>query len=157
MMYAYNSYAEIEKSYNNRVGGWGSGGGYTSYRGKFAGESDVNALVLDSGAYQTSSTILKRYQYPKIIAKGASGTADGASIYIAYYDNVDNTDTKRGIKFRSFKVGDNLTGGSRNMAGTMKSNFSGYTVTITGTTAMQRTWVGYTNKDDRNGRQDVGE
>ena len=159
MMYAYHSYAETEKSYNSSVGGWGSGGGYTGYRGKFAGESGVNALALDSLAYQTSYSTLERYQYPKIIAKGSSDAAEGASIYIAYYDAVENTATKRGIKFRSFKVGDSLTDGSRNMNGTIKSNFAGCTVSVSGTTtgSSYRIWGGYSNPNNSNGRQNVGE
>ena len=157
MMYAYHSYAELEKSYMNKVGGWGAGSGYSGYNGKFAGEVGNNALVLDSLAYKTSSSILERYRYPKILAKGDSNTAAGASVYIAYYDAVNNDTTKQGIKFRSFKIGDNLTGGTRSMANTIKSNFDGYSVKIeTSGNPSWRTWRGYFHPNDSNGRQEVG-
>ena len=158
MMYAYHSYAELEKSYMNKVGGWGAGSGYSGYNGKFASEVGNNALVLDSLAYKTSSSILERYRYPKILAKGDSNTAAGASVYIAYYDAVNNDTTKQGIKFRSFKIGDNLTGGTRSMANTIKSNFDGYSVKIeTVGNPVWRVWRGYNNPNDSNGRQEVGE
>ena len=158
MMYAYHSYAELEKSYMDKVGGWGPGSSYSGYKGKFAGESGNNALVLDSLAYKTSSSILERYCYPKILAKGDSDTVTGASVYIAYYDAVNNADTKQGIKFRSFKIGDNLTGGTRDMANTIKSNFADYSVRIVSAgNPVWRTWKGYNNQNDSNGRQEVGE
>ena len=158
MMYAYHSYAELEKSYMDKVGGWGPGSSYSGYKGKFAGESGNNALVLDSLAYKTSSSILERYCYPKILAKGDSDTVTGASVYIAYYDAVNNADTKQGIKFRSFKIGDNLTGGTRDMANTIKSNFVDYSVSIVSAgNPPWRTWRGYVHPNDSNGRQEVGE
>lgn len=45
------------------------------------------------------------------------------------------------------------------MNGTIKSNFDGYTVSVSGTTtgSSYRAWGGYSNPNNSNGRQNVGE
>ncbi|UTC64708.1 hypothetical protein E4O00_00175 [Treponema sp. OMZ 788] len=156
MMYAYDRYAETETSASGNRGGWVPGSGYSNYKGKYAGEPGINALALDP-LHHKSTSILERYVYPKIIAKGQSDTSDGATVYIAYYDTVENTNTKKGIKFRSFKVGNALNGGSRNMHGTIKSNFEGYKVTVETNTSGARSWKQYENSDNANGRQNVAD
>jgi len=106
MSVIYNRYAE-QHTWSNGwyTDGWGDGTQYNGYGGVVANQEDNNAIAIDS-INNAPGALIGRYQNLKILAKGDSTTATGASMYMAYYD--DNTVNKN-IIFRTFKIGTDNT------------------------------------------------
>ncbi len=95
--------------YGTFTGGWGNGTGWSNmsdgrtnptYYIERAEETGNNAISLESMDYG-NGTLIGRYQNIKMVAKGNSTNANGASIYMAYYD--DNT-TTNDVIFRTFQI-----------------------------------------------------
>lgn len=103
----YNDYAEDQTwVYNGRTtytDGWAGGTGYNGYGGVYSYDGDNNAISLETTSFG-NGTLIGRYQNVRMAVKGDSTTRDGASVYMAYYD--DNT-TNKDIIFRTFKIGTN--------------------------------------------------
>ena len=106
----YNDYAEDQTWWDNSTGqwvnrtdGWAGGVGYSGYNGVFSYQADNNAISLETTSFG-NGTLIGRYQNIRMAVKGNSTTRDGASVYMAYYD--DNT-TDKDVIFRTFKIGTN--------------------------------------------------
>jgi hypothetical protein len=112
----YNSYASNHswRQYNRQNGtrytgawGWSSTAwsdmystDFTTAAIKFAEDNNNNAIALETVDYGDGLS-MGRYQNIKMIAKGTSTSQDGASIYMAYFD--DNT-TSKDVIFRTFQI-----------------------------------------------------
>jgi len=103
----YNDYAEDHtwnyNYYTSYTDGWAGGTGYSGYNGVFSYGADNNAISLETTSFG-NGTLIGRYQNIRMAVKGNSTTRDGASVYMAYYD--DNT-TDKDVIFRTFKIGTN--------------------------------------------------
>ncbi|MBR1614012.1 MAG: hypothetical protein IJ673_00890, partial [Treponema sp.] len=106
----YNDYAEDQTWWDNSTGqwvnrtdGWAGGVGYSGYNGVFSYQADNNAISLENTSFG-NGTLIGRYQNIRMAVKGNSTTRNGASVYMAYYD--DNT-TDKDVIFRTFKIGTN--------------------------------------------------
>ncbi len=106
----YNDYAEDQTWWDNSTGqwvnrtdGWAGGVGYSGYNGVFSYQADNNAISLENTSFG-NGTLIGRYQNIRMAVKGNSTKRNGASIYMAYYD--DNT-TDKDVIFRTFKIGTN--------------------------------------------------
>ena len=106
----YNDYAEDQTWWDNSTGqwvnrtdGWAGGVGYSGYNGVFSYQADNNAISLETTSFG-NGTLIGRYQNIRMAVKGNSTTGNGASVYMAYYD--DNT-TDKDVIFRTFKIGTN--------------------------------------------------
>lgn len=131
MVYFNHEFATSYTGGNGRDGGGNNG--YTSpYWSGFIGENssdeDNNAIELDSVNY-TPGLQLSRYKRPVLRTLGNATTTAGASLYLAYYDAFSSE-----LLFRSWKVGNNLTGGTHDLYGTYESTLSDRTVTSGDTT-----------------------
>lgn len=107
MSVIYDQYAE-NHTWSSYTDGWGDGVYYSGYGGVYANQENNNAISLESINFGNGA-LIGRYQNLKLLAKGDSTTATGASVYMAYYD--DNT-TNKNIIFRTFKVGQNTGWGN---------------------------------------------
>jgi large repetitive protein len=125
MSVVYDSYAENHTwtyNYYPRTtyrDGWGDGTGYNGYSGDFVNNTNNNAISLEATDFG-DSLLIGRYQNIRMLAKEDSTSSDGASVYMAYYD--DNT-TDKNIIFRTFKIGKN-SNWSNPMGNSIYSNLS---------------------------------
>ena len=99
----YNDYAEDHTWNYYYTDGWAGGTGYQGYNGVFSYEADNNAISLETTSFG-NGTLIGRYQNIRMAVKGNSTKRNGASVYMAYYD--DNT-TDKDVIFRTFKIGTN--------------------------------------------------
>lgn len=128
MSIVYNQYASQHTwSYTSGwntysyTGAWGTGTGYSAMYDRnnnpiieVAEDTGNNAITIESVDFG-EGTLIGRYQNIKMIAKGDSTSAAGASVYMAYYD--DNT-TNKDVIFRTFKIAkDNSLGNQLKDAG----------------------------------------
>ena len=122
---AGNANGDDENYYNNVA--WQLGTGYQGYNGNWSNSSDNNAITLDGMNY--GGVLVDRYQNIKIIAKGSSTSAAGATVYQAYYD-----DKSGSVLFRQMKVGTSTN------AGDYKMNKIGDTQYYTNQTEISNGW-----------------
>lgn len=96
----YDRYNELNPNSNGDC--WGGQVAYTDYTGRKSYQNANNALGLDSIAY--SSSLLGRYQYPKLLFNGDSKTGTGY-VYMSYFDALTGE-----ILFRDFQLGKTVNG-----------------------------------------------
>lgn len=138
--FVYDRYAELynksitvgDTTYKNPACGWGAGYVYSGYRAKYeipekddegniinvnpannvALDLENNALAFEAITYGGTPAVFGRYQYPKIIAKGNSVSANShATVYMCYYDSYTAE-----LYFRNFQLGTTVSGTAYSLA-----------------------------------------